>query len=131
MDEDLERMAQSAAAVSSATQPLAAEAANATSMMMRPPATRHAIQREVVLDPRLLTKPGECPTERGAAWRLWRTKLEGWIYGVNVQIGQAMEEAARYPNPITSADTLAAGLVIPMRSCWPGRAGCRWRPSWR
>ena len=72
---------------------------------MRQPATRHAMQREVALDPRLLTKPGECPTERGTTWRLWRTKLEGWIYGVSMQIGQAMEEAARHPSAITSVPT--------------------------
>ena len=83
MDEDLERMEQSAATASSARQPSAAEAANATSTM-RQPATRHAMQREVALDPRLLTKPGECPTERGTTWKLWRTKLEGWFYGVSM-----------------------------------------------
>ena len=33
-------------------------------------------------------------------WRLWRTKLEGWIYGVDVRIGQALEEAASHQTTI-------------------------------
>ncbi len=56
--------------------------------------------REVIVDPRLLTTPGNCPSERGTTWCLWRSKMEGWTYGINVQIGQAMEQAASYPTTI-------------------------------
>ena len=94
MDEDLEMINNSVAS-----------AAGATSVVNeRPPAIRRTM-REVTLDPRLLTKPGECPSERGTTWRLWRTKMEGWIYGVSVQIGQAMEEAATFPGVIASVPT--------------------------
>ncbi len=48
---------------------------------------------EIVVDPRLLFKP---LAERGATWRLWRAKFEGWICGVGARIGQASEEAAKY-----------------------------------
>ena len=44
------------------------------------------VMKEVVVDPRLLTKPGDCPSERGTLWRLWRSKMEGWTYGISVQL---------------------------------------------
>ena len=67
-------------------------------------ATRIVAQRgamnannDVVVDPRLLSKPGSCPSERGASWRLWRTKFEGWTFGVDNRIGLAVVQAAEHP----------------------------------
>ena len=113
MDADLEAIHRSAAAAATtatasaaaATSPHSAGVAqgHAAGLAQGLAASRRVAQvavRDVSIDPRLLTKPGMCPTERGTTWRLWRTKLEGWIYGVDVRIGQALELAANHQTVI-------------------------------
>ena len=91
MDDDLEMIERSA---QRARPPLE----NLTSA--QPAVGTTSVMREVVVDPRLLTKPGDCPNERGTLWRLWRSKMEGWTYGISVRLGQAMEQAAAHPGII-------------------------------
>ena len=107
MDADLEAIHMSAAAAATAsaaasgaaTSPHSAGVAqgHAAGLAQGLAASRRVAQvavRDVSIDPRLLTKPGMCPTERGTTRRVWITKSEGWIYGVDVRIGQALEQAA-------------------------------------
>ena len=68
MDDDLEMIERSA---QTARPPLE----NLTSA--QPAMGTTSVMREVVVDPRLLTKPGDCHSERGTLWRLWRSKMEG------------------------------------------------------
>ena len=114
MDDDLEAISGSAAAAATRKRAEAqapTDPAHGPTMgpaPSRPPGLagahpqRVGALRDVVVDPRLLTKPNECPTERGTTWRLWRTKLEGWIYGLDVRMGQALEEAAEHASEIAA-----------------------------
>ena len=117
MDADLAAMDDTGAAAAAATQvemASAAAAGEATAvdssetpgqLRVRPLAQRVAMQAnasDVVIDPRLLSKPGSCPTEHGASWRLWRTKLEGWTFGVDNRIGQVVVQASEHPVVIST-----------------------------
>ena len=56
--------------------------------------------RPLTVDPRLLAKPVECDGVRGAPWREWRLKFEGWMGGIDQRIPEAMQQAVNHGGPI-------------------------------